>query len=42
MNFPILVNEDTFGVHEYIKDVCQRLATAGYIAIARALPISRR
>ncbi len=33
--FPIvLVNEEIFGVHEYIKDVCRRLAKAGYLAIA--------
>ena len=34
-NFPIvLVNEEIFGVHEYIKDVCRRLAKAGYFAVA--------
>src|SRR3954454_1415144 len=34
-NFPvILVNEEIFGVHEYIKDVCRRLAKAGYLAVA--------
>jgi carboxymethylenebutenolidase len=33
--FPIvLVNEEVFGVHEYIKDICRRLAKAGYAAIA--------
>lgn len=33
--FPIvLVNEEIFGVHEYIKDVCRRLAKLGYAAIA--------
>ncbi len=33
--FPIiLVNEEIFGVHEYIKDVCRRLAKAGYLAVA--------
>jgi carboxymethylenebutenolidase len=33
--FPIvLVNEEVFGVHEYIKDVCRRLAKQGYAAIA--------
>ncbi len=33
--FPvILVNEEIFGVHEYIKDVCRRLAKQGYFAIA--------
>src|ERR1700722_4216088 len=31
--FPIvLVNEEIFGVHEYIKDVCRRLAKVGYLA----------
>lgn len=30
----ILVNEEIFGVHEYIKDVCRRLAKAGYLAVA--------
>ena len=29
----IVVNE-IFGVHDYIKDVCRRLAQAGYVAIA--------
>lgn len=33
--FPIvLVNEEIFGVHDYIKDICRRLARAGYLAIA--------
>jgi carboxymethylenebutenolidase len=33
--FPIiLVNEEIFGVHEYIKDVCRRLAKLGYAAVA--------
>jgi carboxymethylenebutenolidase len=33
--FPvILVNEEIFGVHDYIKDVCRRLAKAGYLAVA--------
>ena len=33
--FPIvLVNEEIFGVHEYIRDVCRRFAKAGYAAIA--------
>jgi carboxymethylenebutenolidase len=30
----ILVNEEIFGVHEHIKDVCRRLAKAGYLAVA--------
>ena len=29
----IVVNE-IFGVHDYIKDICRRLAKAGYVAIA--------
>ena len=34
-NLPIvLVVHEIFGVHEYIKDVCRRLAKAGYLAIA--------
>src|SRR3954468_4108009 len=33
--FPVvLVNEEIFGVHEYIKDICRRLAKAGYFAVA--------
>jgi carboxymethylenebutenolidase len=33
--FPIvLVNEEVWGVHEYIKDVCRRLAKQGYLAVA--------
>jgi carboxymethylenebutenolidase len=33
--FPIvLVNEEIFGVHEYIKDVCRRLAKLGCLAVA--------
>lgn len=30
----ILVIQEIFGVHEYIKDVCRRLAKEGYLAIA--------
>ncbi|MBC2769927.1 dienelactone hydrolase family protein [Pusillimonas minor] len=33
----ILVVQEIFGVHEYIKDVCRRLAKAGYMAIAPEL-----
>jgi carboxymethylenebutenolidase len=34
-DFPIvIVNEEIFGVHEYIKDVCRRLAKLGYLAVA--------
>lgn len=37
-SFPIvLVVHEVFGVHEYIKDVCRRLAKLGYLAIAPAL-----
>jgi carboxymethylenebutenolidase len=33
--FPVvLVVQEIFGVHEHIKDVCRRLAKAGYYAIA--------
>jgi carboxymethylenebutenolidase len=33
--FPVvLVVQEIFGVHEHIKDVCRRLAKAGYLAIA--------
>ena len=33
--FPIvLVVEEIFGIHEYIKDVCRRLAKQGYLAVA--------
>jgi carboxymethylenebutenolidase len=33
----ILVVQEIFGVHEYIRDVCRRLAKAGYMAIAPEL-----
>lgn len=33
--FPVVVvQEEIFGIHEYIKDVCRRLAKAGYLAVA--------
>jgi carboxymethylenebutenolidase len=36
--FPVIVViEEIFGVHEYIKDVCRRLAKRGYLAIAPEL-----
>jgi carboxymethylenebutenolidase len=36
--FPtILVVQEVFGVHEHIKDICRRLAKAGYFAVAPAL-----
>jgi carboxymethylenebutenolidase len=36
--FPvILVIEEIFGVHEYIKDVCRRFARLGYLAVAPEL-----
>ena len=36
--FPtVLVIEEIFGVHEYIKDTCRRLAQAGYLAVAPEL-----
>jgi carboxymethylenebutenolidase len=33
----ILVVQEVFGVHEHIKDICRRLAKAGYFAVAPAL-----
>jgi carboxymethylenebutenolidase len=33
----VLVVHEIFGVHEYIKDICRRLAKAGYMAIAPEL-----
>ena len=33
----VLVVSEIFGVHEYIKDICRRLAKAGYYAIAPEL-----
>jgi carboxymethylenebutenolidase len=36
--FPVvLVVQEIFGVHEHIKDVCRRLAKAGYLAVAPEL-----
>ncbi len=36
--FPVvLVVEEIFGVHEYIKDICRRLAKDGYCAVAPEL-----
>lgn len=36
--FPlVLVVQEIFGVHEHIKDLCRRLAKAGYLAIAPEL-----
>jgi carboxymethylenebutenolidase len=33
--FPVvLVCQEIFGIHEYIKDTCRRLAKAGYLAVA--------
>jgi carboxymethylenebutenolidase len=33
--FPVIfVNSEIFGVHEWIKDICRRLAKAGYVALA--------
>jgi carboxymethylenebutenolidase len=37
-NFPtVLVIQEVFGVHEHIRDLCRRLAKAGYYAIATEL-----
>jgi carboxymethylenebutenolidase len=34
-SFPVvLVNEEIFGVHGYIQDVCRRFAKLGYLAVA--------
>lgn len=33
----VLVVQEIFGVHEYIRDVCRRLAKAGYFAVAPEL-----
>lgn len=33
----VLVVQEVFGVHEYIKDVCRRLAKQGYLAVAPEL-----
>jgi carboxymethylenebutenolidase len=33
----IVVIQEIFGVHEHIKDLCRRLAKAGYFAVAPAL-----
>jgi carboxymethylenebutenolidase len=33
----VVVIEEIFGVHEYIKDVCRRLAKLGYLAVAPEL-----
>jgi len=30
----VLVVQEIFGVHEHIKDICRRLAKAGYLAVA--------
>jgi carboxymethylenebutenolidase len=36
--FPtVLVIEEIFGVHEYIKDICRRFAKLGYLAVAPEL-----
>ena len=30
----VFVNSEVFGVHEWVKDICRRLAKAGYVALA--------
>lgn len=36
--FPVVVVvQEIFGVHEWIQDICRRLAKAGYLAVAPAL-----
>ena len=38
MSLPtVLVVQENFGVHEHIKDLCRRLAKAGYLAVAPEL-----
>ena len=38
ISFPVvLVVQEIFGVHEYIKDICRRFATLGHLAIAPEL-----
>lgn len=32
----VIVVSEIFGIHEYIRDVCRRLAQAGYVALAPA------
>ncbi len=32
----VIVASEVFGVHDYIKDICRRLAKAGYVALAPA------
>jgi carboxymethylenebutenolidase len=37
-NLPtVLVVQEIFGVHEHIKDICRRIAKAGYLAVAPEL-----
>lgn len=33
----VIVIQEIFGLHEYIRDVCRRLAHAGYLAVAPSL-----
>ena len=33
----VIVVQEIFGVHEHLREVCRRLATAGYLAIAPSL-----
>ena len=36
--FPtVLVIQEVFGLHEWVKDICRRLAQAGYFAVAASL-----
>jgi carboxymethylenebutenolidase len=30
----VFVNSEVFGLHEWVKDICRRLAKAGYVALA--------
>ena len=41
--FPVvIVVSEIFGVHEYIRDVCRRLAKAGYAAVAPAFFVRKQ
>ena len=41
--FPVvLVVQEIFGVHEYIRDVCRRLAKLGYLRSLRSCTRGRR
>jgi carboxymethylenebutenolidase len=33
----VVVVQETFGIHEHIKDLCRRLARSGYLVVAQHL-----